>query len=138
MWHPACRSGGPEAHNVDAQNRKALRRRPYGPLPEWTNSVGTPRGIEDGDAGRQTGNPVGPGGCHVGGPGCGELLETLRGPGRRPSALLTLHTRMDRQGAGVRRAFVVRSRWIGLLLVVVAAAAITGCGNRSGAAASPT
>jgi len=38
----------------------------------------------------------------------------------------------------VRRAFVVRSRWTGLLLVVVAAAAITGCGDRSGAAASPT
>ena len=35
------------------------------------------------------------------------------------------------------RAFVVRSRWTGLLLVVVAAATITGCGDRSGAAAPP-
>jgi membrane fusion protein (multidrug efflux system) len=46
---------------------------------------------------------------------------------------------MDRQGADVKRACVVRSRWTGLLLVVVAAAAVTGCGDRSGAAApSPT
>jgi membrane fusion protein (multidrug efflux system) len=41
---------------------------------------------------------------------------------------------MDRQGADVKRAFVVRSRWTGLLLVVVAAATITGCSDRSGAA----
>jgi membrane fusion protein (multidrug efflux system) len=34
----------------------------------------------------------------------------------------------------VKRAFVVRSRWTGLLVVVVAAATITGCGDRSGAA----
>jgi len=46
---------------------------------------------------------------------------------------------MDRQGADVKRACVVRSRWTGLLLVVGAAAAVTGCGDRSGAAApSPT